>query len=105
MHLSAHGPSVDFLVSCGVHVAIGEVEPIWDEIIDDALRGRLQTVYRISAEQGLRVKAATSYITAPDITDVPFPHIPRACRRHYVNPVAALHRRLARLPLSVHASA
>jgi hypothetical protein len=86
VHLSAHGPSVDFLVSCGVHVAIGEVEPIWDEIVADALDGRLQSLYRIAPDQGLRVKSATSYMTAPDLTDVPFPYIPRARRRHYVNP-------------------
>lgn len=86
IHLSAHGPSVDFLVSCGVHVAIGEVEPIWDEIIEDALCGQLQTTYRINAEQGIRVKSATSDIVAPDITDVPFPHIPSAYRRRYINP-------------------
>ncbi len=86
VHLSAHGPSVDFLVSCGVHVAVGEVEPIWDEIVEDALGGRLQTIYRINAAQGIRVKAATSDIVAPDITDVSFPHIPRQHRRRYINP-------------------
>jgi radical SAM superfamily enzyme YgiQ (UPF0313 family) len=86
VHLSAHGPSVDFLISCGVRVAIGEVEPIWDTIIDDALRSRLQTTYRIDAGQGIRVKAADSYMTAPDIDNVPFPHIPRSCRRHYIHP-------------------
>jgi radical SAM superfamily enzyme YgiQ (UPF0313 family) len=86
VHLSAHGPSVDFLVSCGVHVAIGEVEPIWDDIIGDALDGRLRPIYRLAPEQGLRVKSATSYMTAPDLTDVPFPHIPRRHLRRYVNP-------------------
>jgi len=86
VHLSAHGRSVDFLVSCGVHVAIGEVEPIWDEIVEDGLRGCLQPIYRISAEQGIRVKAARSDMVAPDITDVPFPHIPRTALRRYVNP-------------------
>lgn len=85
VHLSAHGPSVDFLVSCGVHVAIGEVEPIWDDIIGDALRGRLRATYRISPDQGMQVKSAGSYITAPDITDVPLPHIPRESRGRYVN--------------------
>src|SRR5690606_3594057 len=29
VHLSSHGPSVDFLTSCGVSVGIGEVEPIF----------------------------------------------------------------------------
>jgi radical SAM superfamily enzyme YgiQ (UPF0313 family) len=86
VHLSGHGPSVDFLVSSGVGVAIGEVEPIWDEIVDDALDGRIRPLYQITAEQGIRVKAATSYMTAPDITDVPFPHIPKAALGRYVNP-------------------
>ncbi len=86
VHLSAHGPSVDFLVSCGVSVAIGEVEPIWDDIVEDALAARLRPVYRIRPEQGMQVKSATSYITAPDIAATPFPHIPRERRRHYVNP-------------------
>jgi radical SAM superfamily enzyme YgiQ (UPF0313 family) len=86
VHLSAHGPSLEFLVSCGVHVAIGEVEPIWDQIIEDALEGSLQAVYRVGADQGIRVKAAVSYMTAPDLTDIPFPHIPAERRRHYVNP-------------------
>jgi radical SAM superfamily enzyme YgiQ (UPF0313 family) len=86
VHLSAHGPSVDFLVSCGVHVAIGEVEPIWDTIIEDAMRGSLHPVYRITAEHGMPVKSAVSYMTAPDITATPFPHVPRSQRRRYVNP-------------------
>ena len=86
VHLSAHRPSVDFLVSCGVHVAIGEVEPIWDEIVEDAFEGRLQTIYRISPEQGIQVKTVTSYMTVPDISDVPFPHIPPSSLRRYVHP-------------------
>jgi radical SAM superfamily enzyme YgiQ (UPF0313 family) len=86
VHLSAHGPSVDFLVSCGIHVAIGEVEPIWDEIIEDALGGRFRTIYRLGVGHGMQVKAAGSTMTAPDITAVPFPHIPQGCRHHYVNP-------------------
>lgn len=86
VHLSAHGPSLEFLVSCGAHVAVGEVEPIWDQIIDDALEGSLHAVYRVGPEQGIRVKAATSYMTAPDLAEVPFPHIPADRLRHYVNP-------------------
>jgi radical SAM superfamily enzyme YgiQ (UPF0313 family) len=62
------------------------VEPIWDRIIDDALEGTLQPVYRLGADQGIRVKAAVSYMTAPDLTEIPFPHIPPRRRRHYVNP-------------------
>lgn len=86
VHLSAHAPSSDFLLSCGVSVAVGEVEPIWDDIIGDALDRRLRPLYRIDASQGIRVKSATSEIVAPDITSVPFPHIPRSSRYHYINP-------------------
>jgi len=86
VHLSGHGPSVDFLVSSGIGVAVGEVEPIWDDIIEDALAGALRPIYQITAAQGVRVKAATSYMTAPDITDVPFPHIPKSALGRYVNP-------------------
>jgi radical SAM superfamily enzyme YgiQ (UPF0313 family) len=86
VHLSGHPPSVEFLVSCGVHVAVGEVEPIWDEIVEDALDGRLRDLYRIRADQGMQVKTVTSSITVPDIAEVPFPHIPAHARRHYVNP-------------------
>jgi len=86
VHLSAHGPSVAFLQSCGISVALGEVEPIFDRIIDDSLQQRLQPLYRLEPSDGVRVKSATSYITAPDITDAPFPHIPSDLRRHYINP-------------------
>jgi len=86
VHLAAHGPSLEFLASSGVHLAIGEVEPIWDQIIEDALQGRLRDLYRIGPEQGIRVKSAASYMTAPELETVPFPHIPDARRRDYVNP-------------------
>ena len=86
VHLSAHGPSLDFLVSCGVHVAVGEVEPIWDTIVGDALDETLRPTYRIGGDDGLRVKTSGSYMTAPDIATVPYPHIPAAARKAYVNP-------------------
>ncbi len=86
VHLSAHAPSVQFFLSCGVHVAIGEVEPIWDRIIEDCIEGNLQPSYRITTEQGVRVKTVTSYIAAPDVSRVPFPHIPKAARQRYVHP-------------------
>jgi radical SAM superfamily enzyme YgiQ (UPF0313 family) len=86
VHLSAHSASVEFLLSCGVHVAIGEVEPIWDDLVEDALEARLRSVYRIRADQGMSVKTATSSITVPDVADVPFPHIPKDALRRYVHP-------------------
>ena len=36
VHLSAHGPSLDFLLSCGVSVGIGEVDTIFAGLLDDA---------------------------------------------------------------------
>lgn len=86
VHLSGHGPSVDFLLSCGVHVAVGEIEPIWDEIVADILDARLQPLYRLLPEHGLQVKTATSSVTVPDIRRVPYPHIPGRHRRRYINP-------------------
>jgi radical SAM superfamily enzyme YgiQ (UPF0313 family) len=86
VHLSGHRPSVDFLLSCGVHIAVGEVEPIWDEIVEDALNGRLNAIYRIGADQGMQVKTVSSYMTVPDIAAVPFPHIPPDALRRYVHP-------------------
>lgn len=86
VHLSSHGPSVDFLTSCGVSVGIGEVEPLFDRIVADALEGRLQPLYRIGADQGVRVKTAVSDITAPDLADESFPHMPRRHLSRYLNP-------------------
>jgi radical SAM superfamily enzyme YgiQ (UPF0313 family) len=86
VHLSSHGPSVDFLTSCGVSVGIGEVEPIWDRIVGDAFDGRLAHLYRIEPEQGVRVKTAVSDITAPDLEQQPFPHMPRTYLSRYLNP-------------------
>ncbi len=89
VHISAHAPSVDFLISCGVRVAIGEVEPLWDELVEDAFQGKLQPVYKIGNKpgvQGIEVKSATSSFIAPDIWETPFPHIPPAARGRYINP-------------------
>lgn len=86
VHLASHGPSVDFLTSCGVSVGIGEVEPIWDRIVADALDGRLAPLYRIEEGQGLRVKTAVSDITAPDLERQTFPHMPQRYLSRYLNP-------------------
>lgn len=86
VHLSSHGPSVDFLTSCGVSVGIGEVEPIWDRIVADARDGRLAPLYRIAEDEGLRVKTAVSDITAPDLEQQMFPHMPRQHLSRYLNP-------------------
>ena len=86
VHLASHGPSVDFLTSCGVSVGIGEVEPIWDRIIADAIDCRLAPLYRIGEDEGLRVKTAVSDITAPDLEQQTFPHMPRQHLSRYLNP-------------------
>lgn len=86
VHLSSHGPSVEFLVSCGVSVGIGEVEPLFDRIVADAMDGRLEPVYRIGAGEGLRVKTAVSDISAPELVGLSFPHMPRRHLARYLNP-------------------
>lgn len=86
VHLSSHGPSVDFLTSCGVSVGIGEVEPLFDRIVADALDGALAPLYRIDEGQGLRVKTAVSDITAPDLAELAFPHMPKRHLSRYLNP-------------------
>ncbi len=86
VHLSSHGPSVDFLTSCGVSVGIGEVEPIFDRIVADAFGGTLEPLYRIGVDEGLRVKTAVSDITAPDLTSLGFPHMPGRYLSRYLNP-------------------
>lgn len=77
IHMSCHGPSVDFFVSCGISVGVGEVEPVWDEIVEDCLAGTLKPLYRLRSDQGIRVKTNVSDMTAPDLTDAPFPVYPR----------------------------
>lgn len=86
VHLSSHGPSVDFLTSSGVSVGIGEVEPIWDRIVGDAMQGSLAPLYRIAEDEGVRVKTAVSDITAPDLDRQTFPHMPRQHLARYLNP-------------------
>lgn len=85
VHLSCHGPSVDFLVSCGVSVAIGEAEPFFDQIIDDAAAKQLKPLYRIGRGVGRPSKTSASDIQVPDLDHVPFPEIPRSYLRRFVH--------------------
>lgn len=78
VHLSCHGPSVEFLLSCGVSVSLGEAEPFFDEILDDALAQRLKPLYRIGEGVGVSVKTSASDIRVPELTRLPFPEIPRS---------------------------
>ena len=86
VHFTAHGPSVDFMTRCGVRVGVGEVEPIWDELVDDMFADTLAPIYRVSPEEGVRVKTAVDDITAPDLGSAPFPHMPRKYLSRYLNP-------------------
>ncbi|MGI9432128.1 MAG: B12-binding domain-containing radical SAM protein, partial [Myxococcota bacterium] len=86
VHLSCHGPSVEFLARSGVSVGIGEVEPIWDEVMEDAFSGTLRPLYRLDAAQGVRVKTAVEDITATDLPTAPFPDMPRRYLGSYLNP-------------------
>jgi radical SAM superfamily enzyme YgiQ (UPF0313 family) len=85
VHLSAHGPSLDFLVSCGVSVGVGEVDTIWDRIVDDCFAGTLAPVYKLGAEQGLRVKSGFEDIAVPELERLPYPYVPAQAMSHYLN--------------------
>jgi hypothetical protein len=85
VHLSAHGPSLDFLLSCGVSVGVGEVDTIWDRIVGDCLAGRLAPLYKLAANQGVRVKSGFEEITVPELEHLPYPHLPPEAMRRYLN--------------------
>lgn len=84
VHLSCHGPSVDFLTTCGVSVAIGEAEPYFDQIIDDAACHQLKPLYRIGADVGMLSKTSASEIRVPELDHLPFPVIPRTYINRFV---------------------
>lgn len=85
VHLSAHGPSLEFLVSCGVSVGVGEVETIWDRIVDDCFAGTLAPIYKLGPEDGLRVKSGFEDITVPELERLPYPYVPPTAMRRYLN--------------------
>lgn len=85
VHLSAHGPSLDFLVSCGVSVGVGEVDTIWDRIVDDCFAGTLAPVYKLGADEGLRVKSGFEDIAVPPLERLPYPYVPPEAMRRYLN--------------------
>jgi radical SAM superfamily enzyme YgiQ (UPF0313 family) len=85
VHLSAHGPSLQFLLSCGVSVGVGEVDTIFDGIVEDALAGRLRPLYKLGADEGLRVKSGFEDITVPDLEHLPYPHVPQEAMDRYLN--------------------
>lgn len=85
VHLSTHGPSLEFLLSCAVSVGVGEVETLWDRIIGDALEGSLRPLYKLAADEGLRVKSGFEDITVPELESLPYPHVPPEAMAHYLN--------------------
>jgi radical SAM superfamily enzyme YgiQ (UPF0313 family) len=85
VHLSAHGPSLRFLVSCGVSVGVGEVDTLWDRIVGDALEGRLAPVYKLGPDEGLRVKSGFEDIAVPPLERLPYPHLPAGALDRYLN--------------------
>lgn len=84
VHLSCHGPSVEFLTSCGVSVSLGEAEPFFDEILEDGLAQRLKPLYRIGDGVGMRVKTSASDIRVPELTRLPFPVVPRSYIKKFI---------------------
>lgn len=85
VHLSTHGPSLDFLVSCGISVGVGEVDTLWDRIVDDAFAGTLAQVYKLGSDEGLAVKSGFEDISVPDLDRLPYPHVPAEAMRRYIN--------------------
>jgi radical SAM superfamily enzyme YgiQ (UPF0313 family) len=85
VHLSAHGPSLEFLVSCGVSVGVGEVDTIWDRIVGDCFEDQLAPVYKLGADDGVRVKSGFEDIAVPPLERLPYPHVPPAAMRRYLN--------------------
>lgn len=85
VHLSAHGPSLRFLASCGVSVGVGEVDTLWDRIVEDALADRLAPVYKMGPDDGLRVKSGFEEIAVPPLERLPYPHLPPGALDRYLN--------------------
>jgi radical SAM superfamily enzyme YgiQ (UPF0313 family) len=86
VHLSTHGPSLEFLVSCGVSVGVGEADTLWDRLVEDCFAGELAPVYKLGAEEGVRVRSGTEDIMVPELERIPYPHLPREVMRRYLNP-------------------
>ena len=85
VHLSTHGPSLQFLVSCGVSVGVGEVETVWDRLVEDALEGALEPIYKMGPDEGLRVRSGVDDIAVPELERLPYPHVPARAMKRYLN--------------------
>jgi radical SAM superfamily enzyme YgiQ (UPF0313 family) len=85
VHLSAHGPSLEFLASCGISVGIGEVDTLWDRIVADCFAGTLAPIYKLGPDEGLRVKSGFEDIAVPELETLPYPYLPPNALRRYLN--------------------
>src|SRR5271166_592431 len=47
-HVSGYPESCEFLHSCGITTVVGEAENLWNDIIDDFLRGELKLNYAVT---------------------------------------------------------
>jgi radical SAM superfamily enzyme YgiQ (UPF0313 family) len=83
-HVSGWPESRAFLESCGITTVVGEAETLWDEIVDDYLRGMLQPSY--SVRDGIRARTGSGEITVPLITEALLPALDDAYLRRFASP-------------------
>ena len=83
-HVSSDEASRDFLVSAGITVGVGEAEATWAVLLDDYLRGDLQSSYSVT--NGIQAKTGLGTISVPLIEDAPLPVIDRRYLRRFFNP-------------------
>ena len=70
-HVSGYPESCEFLHSCGITTVVGEAENLWNEIIDDFLRGELKLNYAVT--DGIRAKTGQDDIIVPIINEAQLP--------------------------------
>lgn len=70
-HVSGYPDSRTFLNSCGISTVVGEAETLWNDIIEDYLKGELKPNYSVT--EGIRAKTGRDDITVPIITDAQLP--------------------------------
>jgi radical SAM superfamily enzyme YgiQ (UPF0313 family) len=83
-HVSGYPETRAFLESCGITTVVGEAETIWDDIVDDFLRGALRSSYSVT--DGIRAKTGGADITVPLITEAQLPAISQAYLRRFASP-------------------
>jgi radical SAM superfamily enzyme YgiQ (UPF0313 family) len=83
-HVSGYPETRAFLESCGITTVVGEAETIWDDIVDDFLRGALRATYSVT--DGIRAKTGGADITVPLIGEAQLPAISQAYLRRFTSP-------------------